>query len=99
MEERIEKALHLVDTEERYEVMVDVAKFTYDNVVEMGLYSVNQNMAAGSQNRPVAGALRVWRQESSNRARIRATQAVKGEGQFLKDGTALVISSPSGSNP
>jgi len=42
MEERIAKALHIVDTEERYDVMVDVAKFTYDNVVEMGLYSVNQ---------------------------------------------------------
>lgn len=42
MEERIAKALHVVDTEERYKIMVDVAKFTYDNVVEMGLYSVNQ---------------------------------------------------------
>ena len=42
MEERIAKALHVVDTDERYEIMVDVAKFTYDNVVEMGLYSVNQ---------------------------------------------------------
>jgi peptide/nickel transport system substrate-binding protein len=42
MEEQIAKALHIVDADERYEVMVDVAKFTYDNVVEMGLYSVNQ---------------------------------------------------------
>ena len=42
MEERIAKALHIVDDEERYKVMVDVAQFTYDNVVEMGLYSVNQ---------------------------------------------------------
>ena len=42
MEERIAKALHVVDTEERYKIMVDVAKFTYDNVVEMGLHSVNQ---------------------------------------------------------
>ena len=42
MEERITKALHIVDDEERYNVMVDVARFTYENVVEMGLYSVNQ---------------------------------------------------------
>ena len=42
MEERIAKALHIVDDEERYNVMVDVARFTYENVVEMGLYSVNQ---------------------------------------------------------
>ena len=42
MEERIAKALHIVDDEERYKVMVDVARFTYENVAEMGLYSVNQ---------------------------------------------------------
>ena len=49
MEERIAKALNIVDDEARYEVMVDVAKFTYDNVVEMGLYSVNQIWPLGSR--------------------------------------------------
>ena len=42
MEERIAKALHIVDDEERYKIMIDVARFTYENVAEMGLYSVNQ---------------------------------------------------------
>ena len=49
MEERIEKALHIVDDEERYKVMADVARFTYENVVEMGLYSVNQIWPLGSR--------------------------------------------------
>jgi peptide/nickel transport system substrate-binding protein len=52
MEERIAKALHIVDTDERYEIMVDVAKFTYDNVVEMGLYSVNQIWPLGPRIDP-----------------------------------------------
>ena len=52
MEERIAKALHIVDDEERYKVMVDVAQFTYDNVVEMGLYSVNQIWPLGPRVDP-----------------------------------------------
>jgi peptide/nickel transport system substrate-binding protein len=52
MEERIEKALHIVDTDERYKIMVDVAKFSYDNVVEMGLYSVNQIWPLGPRIDP-----------------------------------------------
>ncbi len=42
MEERIANALRVVDDDARYAIMVDVARFTYENVVEMGLYSVNQ---------------------------------------------------------
>ena len=52
MEERIAKALHIVDDEERYKVMVDVARFTYENVVEMGLYSVNQIWPLGPRVDP-----------------------------------------------
>ena len=52
MEERISKALNIVDDEERYAVMVDVARFTYENVVEMGLYSVNQIWPLGPRVDP-----------------------------------------------
>ena len=52
MEERISEALHIVDDDERYAVMVDVARFTYDNVVEMGLYSVNQIWPLGPRVDP-----------------------------------------------
>ncbi len=37
----IEKALSIVDEEERYEVMIDLARFTYEHTLEAGIYTVN----------------------------------------------------------
>lgn len=41
IEEAIDKALAIVDEEERYKVMVEVAQFIYDNTLEAGIYTVN----------------------------------------------------------
>ena len=41
VDEAIAKALAIPDEEERYKVMIDLARFTYENTLEAGIYTVN----------------------------------------------------------
>ena len=41
VDEAILKALSIVDEEQRYEVMIDLARFIYENTLEAGIYTVN----------------------------------------------------------
>jgi peptide/nickel transport system substrate-binding protein len=41
LDETIDKAVSIVDQDERYKVMTEIARFMFDNVVEQGLYSAN----------------------------------------------------------
>ena len=41
VDEAILKALSIVDEEDRYEVMIDLARFIYENTLEAGIYTVN----------------------------------------------------------
>ena len=40
-DEMINKAIKTVDEEERYKILTDIARFTFDNVAEAGLYEVD----------------------------------------------------------
>ena len=40
-DEMVNKAIKTVDEEERYKILVDIARFTFDNVAEAGLYEVD----------------------------------------------------------
>jgi ABC-type transport system substrate-binding protein len=41
LDEELARAIHIVDTEERYKLAVEVARFIWDNVVHEALYSVD----------------------------------------------------------
>jgi peptide/nickel transport system substrate-binding protein len=41
LDEMLDKAVGTVDTDERFEIMVEVGRFVFENVMEAGLYSVN----------------------------------------------------------
>ena len=41
VDEAINKALAIVNEEDRYEVMIDLARFTYEHTLEAGIYTVN----------------------------------------------------------